>query len=606
MNLKLFLNYLVQISESDGIFIIFFIVVSFILIIIFFVLFFFYRKKDVIDKKRRYGKSYGSEFLYIIKKRSGTVYRYNLKDLNHYKTYLYDDFLKLFTLNNSMLFNDYLNVLLTESSSLKEMNETIDYKSKEAIVLLSVTDKGKQSTNHRVVFKCMDVDNVNDIIYLKGTHLFNLPVIETKSKKKIKRVEYHISEIVKLYEDGFFAKGSMFNIRFKKKEGVLSHYNEYELRYIILDSLYKEFKNNKDIYFYFKNEDEFEIDVLDSSFITIYNLNERLKIFIKSIQDTFEKYGYSYIYNYSLSGSLVSELYHEYDKSYEELKKKCLDNFDNNLTFSIFKKEDKNKESGSWIAKTEVIKVIRSQGVEASFRNVYDFKDHHVMNFGYMVNFRSLSVNFQSMDALKKAAKSSNSYKEIFSLCLKKAVPSYIANKENYYSKIFLPISYDEITIALRSLPYIKDIVNAHVVFTFSLNEILDLKDEDEEVIKTLKNIQLKGNEVAFLIKKENYDAIKDNELFNLVDFFIVNLDNEENLKADSKSFLLTHSLLEKLVPFKKVIIVINAKSLTEIELLYRSGVEYFSSDCISGYNTMIQPIDKKIYKKLITMINKN
>ena len=38
------------------------------------------------------------------------------------------------------------------------------------------------------------------------------------------------------------------------------------------------------------------------------------------------------------------------------------------------------------------------------------------------------------------------------------------------------------------------------------------------------------------------------------------------------------------------------------IEILVKSGVEYFSSDVISAKSQMLLPLDKKICKKLLNM----
>ena len=131
----------------------------------------------------------------------------------------------------------------------------------------------------------------------------------------------------------------------------------------------------------------------------------------------------------------------------------------------------------------------------------------------------------------------------------------------------------------------------------------MDLEDLTP-AINIIKDVQRKGHEVAVRCINGGF-KIK-TELGQVIDSFFVDLNLEENVKADSKSYIASHPFLDRLYQFHKPIIEVNAKSFSEVELLYRSGLTYFSSDAIQGYTEMIDKLDKKIIKKLTNLINNN
>ena len=247
--------------------------------------------------------------------------------------------------------------------------------------------------------------------------------------------------------------------------------------------------------------------------------------------------------------------------------------------------------------------VIKENLIRPSFRSIICLENNEIKIYGYQVKFKVLYDKFKSLDDLKKDAKINNNTKEIFSLCLKTAIPSYLTFRENFFTKLYIPINLNEIQYALLSIPYVERSNQAHLVFVLDINEFLDLEDLTP-AINIIKDVQRKGHEVAVRCINGGF-KIK-TELGQVIDSFFVDLNLEENVKADSKSYIASHPFLDRLYQFHKPIIEVNAKSFSEVELLYRSGLTYFSSDAIQGYTEMIDKLDKKIIKKLTNLINNN
>ena len=59
---------------------------------------------------------------------------------------------------------------------------------------------------------------------------------------------------------------------------------------------------------------------------------------------------------------------------------------------------------------------------------------------------------------------------------------------------------------------------------------------------------------------------------------------------------------LGKLSKYNKIIVSYEAPTLFIVEMLVKSGIEYFSCDAIEKKENIPKPIDKKIEKRLLRM----
>ena len=301
-------------------------------------------------KKQKTANILSSHFYYIINLKKHSVRRYNYRNFDKYKEMSFVEFLSNFAENE----RDKAKTFFTSFISKKEIDQ---YSNDVVSSFVMINSKFKHFVN-RILFKAIKIDYDEGIIYAESHRLFNLPCNLNKNKKKFKATTSSLGEIKKTYEDGFFAKGSFFVISFKKKDNIDTFFNEYQIRYIILDGLYKSFKTLSS-YFFFKDNDEFEIDLLDKNFIASYDVKNMTKRIIRRISEVFENYGFDNVYYFTITGSLVSELSHDFDLSYRALKECIEKNYEENLLYSIYRKEEANEDAKTWAIRTDVLKVIK-------------------------------------------------------------------------------------------------------------------------------------------------------------------------------------------------------------------------------------------------------
>ena len=569
-------------------FTVFFIVLEILLIFGLFITIFSFNF-SIKRNKKKYLEEHNSSFYYIINLRTQKVLKYNSRDLSVYKNETFVDFLSQFSSEEQ---NNVKNWLIENLNK-----DDFDRFDKCAVGLFTFADVKLNTLYKKIALKIVAVDQNDELIYLETTKLSNFPTNDYKNKKRVEKISYDLGEIKKSYEDGFFAKGSSYIISFQKKESVESIFNESFVKLLILDGLYSVLDKNN-VSFYFKNPSRFEIGLLDKGFVTVAQTKANLKKIYKKINETMEGYGLLNFYKYTVVGGIVSDFSHSFDTMYNSLYQYIGDNFDKKLDCTLYRKEE-NLNNALDNVKNEFHSIISRRGIEANYRSIVQVKEDRILNYGYFVNFKVKSNVFKNIEMLKKAGKQFNQCKGILSLCMKECVPPYYNARENYFSKLIIPINYDELDATLDQATRITHLNESHIVFLLDINEFLDIEDLNI-AYQTIKKVQLKGYEVGLLIREGEFQVKK--ELYEAIDMFFVDCELEENVKADSKSFINAHALLEKLVSYKKPIIEINARSFSEIELIYRSGIQYFSSDIIQSFSPMITPLDKKTIKKLVNI----
>ncbi len=550
----------------------------------------FYFKLSKKRDTKHYNEDYHSAYYFEINLRTQKVLKYNIRELGRSDEETYVDFLARFSSEDQ----NKVKVWLKNKLDNGDLFDKYDY---DNVDLFTITDLRTNSILRRVAIKIVDIKKDQDVVFLETFQLSNFPIPEFKNKRRSKKTIYELGEVKKNYEDGFFAKGSSYLICFFKKEDVESIYNESLLCYLILNDLYKLFDKNT-LQYYFKNPDTFEIGILDSNFITIADTRVRLEDISNSIMATMEAFGFNRTYDYTIIGGIVSDLSHSFGSMYNSLYQYIDENYEKNVKYGLFRKEE-NFKNASDNLRRELNNVIAARQIEALYRPIVQIKGDRIINYGYYSDFKIKNKNFKNLDALKRAGKQFNQCKGVISLCMKEVIPQYFNARENYFSKLIIPIDYDELEDSLDQAARVSHLKESHIVFLIDINEFLDI-DEMDEVIEKIKDAQIKGYEIGILMRQGEFNVKR--ELFEQIDVLFVDCELEENVKADSKSFISAHAFLEKIVSYKKPIIEINARSFNEIELIYRSGIQYFTSDCIQELSSMITPLDKKTIKKLINM----
>lgn len=565
-------------------------IIAVIILLAFAALLFFLFKFRSEANRIRYNRNYRKNCYYLIDIKSQSVVRYNFKNLSNVKEMSYTKFLSSFNDLDTDRFKNWIVQLFDD--------EEIDYKRKDYVNLFTFKVNRSKSSYNKIVFQVKYIEKAVGIVYLETTVLSNLPVVYTRNKRSIVKAFQSKGEIKKIYEDGFFGRGYYLSLRISKTDNSTSR-NDFVTGYILLDSLYSVL-NSTTAHYYVKDDKFIDISILDRHYVQQNDLVKIVEKINKKITETFELYGFFNMYQTSLIGAEVSDLSHDFDdmeKTIDTELKKMSGSVNN---ASIYQK---NVEKENILAiKAEIIKVSRTKQIDVSYQPIIKYANDEITNYGYLVDFKVHSQSFDEIDSLKKKALQYGVLKDVLGVMLNKALPLYREEKENYYSKVFVPLSLHDINLVNKILPnIIKKDVGYNIVCLFDLIEFNDI-DDYEPYFKLFKTLQLQGYEIALRVKVN--DFVMKKELFDAVDIILINSEFENNLKAESKSFIRAHTVFDRVFQLSKTIIAINLNSMVEVELLYKSGLQYFVGNAIAEPASEIVPLDKKVLKKLTNFNN--
>ena len=320
------------------------------------------------------------------------------------------------------------------------------------------------------------------------------------------------------------------------------------------------------------------------------NINE-------SINKTFELYGYDNSFDFYIVGGLVSELPHDTNKMYEELNNLFKNSLSTHSNIGIYEINNEDDEKSGY--KNEVNSIYRNKNITSTFTNVIKLNPQYNQlpsNYGYIAKFNIDSKTFSNFEELVEASEIYGKVKPIYATAIQSSLEIYLAQRESYFSKYIFHIKKEYINEVLPSINKMEKVEQAHIVFLVDMNELLDEKNESKK-LDLFKNIHTKGYEIAALIKSS--DILIDPLIYKEVDAFFIESNLKFGVKADSRDFMKIHSLLDRLVGFKKPLIIYESNGFTEIELFYKAGIYHFSSTILSKASATILPLDKKVVRKL-------
>ncbi len=316
-----------------------------------------------------------------------------------------------------------------------------------------------------------------------------------------------------------------------------------------------------------------------------------------SINKTFEFCGYDDSFDFYIVGGLVSELPHDTNKMYEELNDLFKNSLSSQSNIGIYEINKDDDEGMGY--KNEVISIYRNKNITSTFMNVIKLNPLYNQlpsNYGYIAEFNIDSKKFKNFDELVEASEIYGKVKSVYAAAIQNSLEIYLAQRESYFSKFIFNIKKEFISEVIPSINKMEKVDQAHIVFLVDMNELLDEKN-DSKKLDLFKNIHTKGFEIAALIKSS--DTLVDATICKEVDAFFIESNLKFGVKADSRDFMKIHSLLDRLVGFKKPLIIYDSNSFTEVELFFKAGIYHFSSTILSKASATILPLDKKVVRKL-------
>ena len=198
------------------------------------------------------------------------------------RTITYDKFLRLVHEKERSSFENWIREV-----SKKEYK----YDNHDNAKIFTTIFNEKRNVYLKSLYCIYQIDRKNNKLFLNGEYLLDTPCNYNKNKQRYSRPLQDYDDIIRLYDNGFFLRGCSISIKFEKKDNNYIAYNTEEVRFLLLDALFK-FLDGSTIYFYYKDPNEFEINLLDKKAITKYSLKKMLNNINNSINKTFELCGY--------------------------------------------------------------------------------------------------------------------------------------------------------------------------------------------------------------------------------------------------------------------------------------------------------------------------
>ena len=560
----------------------------------------FYFVSDKLSKKffeNKKSKKINLKEGVLINTKEEKVYFYDLKKLKHVQSIDLENYLNEF--QNKDKFIQWFIKFLDEPIDEERPDEYDVFYAKKII------KKNNKEYYQTIIFEFNNVDKRKRTVFLNNYLLDFIPndYIKDNINKKNKII-YDLKEIQEVYKDNLNEYGSFYLLEFSKKENSPANFNIELLKYLLINNFAKEGSKRK-LYFYLTNETN-ELIILDN-FISSYRKHEegflakRIESLQEKIEKIFEIYGLIDCYEYYIYGTFTSEVNgYLFDTTYNLMKK--LSNVDKNYKkkYTIYNKSLEqmiNKDNH----KEEVFKLIRNQAqsFDVKYRPIIHIANKRVVTLGYMSFIKPLNSGiFKDYKSFKKAAIKYKKDKDVFSLVNKKIISVFHEEKPNSQTKLLLDIGLELVSVANKNLN-LSSLPNDLFILGFEVNDLID-NENNENIINNLKSLKEKGCELALFTSTGDYN-LKD-RTYRLFDYFFFNSAFENNIKINDPAFIKARMYLGKLSKYNKIIVSYEAPTLFIVEMLVKSGIEYFSCDAIEKKENIPKPIDKKIEKRLLRM----
>lgn len=541
----------------------------------------------------------------------------NFKKLDNTVMMEYSDFLQNFYEEDIKKFDKWAKNLAT-GQILADSEDTVKLFS---FCTCSKTKKDFLKYTYRLMFCCTKINKEKKTLYLNTHFLYNLPIKDKKIFNKNSLGIYSIKEINQLYIQNTFRYGVMFFIKLYKKNNLPSSFNEYEIRYMLLNALCKKFKKLRthSYYYVFSDNDPLEliaircksneIGINARNISTVGKITNYIKRQIVYIEYLLEVKGFAGFYDYVITASQISKLDKDFTKSVDMLDKLASIAKEDKLKYLVYKDEFGSSQNIEDSYKAELAKIIRLNLLTVNFLPIYKIANVRVMNPGYIALVEPKQSLFKNMEEVKKVAIKYEQVKDLTSLIVRDVVPVFNDEKENLTAKLGLLLSVPQLEFMVRSFPHMNGTDDLNLILILNNDDLVFLENEKEsENLKaTFYNqidvLKARGYEIYLKIEVGNY--ILREKTYQMFDGYFVVSNLPSTIKLQSRSVQDSYALYNKMLKLGKPVVSYRAQSWQEIELLVKRGVYSFATEILSEPSSVLLPIKKKVSKRLSDMYKK-
>ena len=533
----------------------------------------FFLKKKMIKSNKEYVLEYD------YKKQRITYF--NKKDMNGVKMIDFDSYLRLFDEKCVVLVKEFLDDVI---NCKKDFNKTL------------ICDCKRSFQENYYTFCVIEIFQVNrekNLIHMQHYFLSNLPLIHISDTKKINKIKYSFNSSD---ED---INGYFLNAKNSYKGASIAF--EFSTEYLLYDYNYQNY-----IFYYFKNilatyiKKRVLVALSNNSFVLhdfsiSTNIGARrlaskilkdLKTFLElNLLDSKAK-----VYCAVVEHKYIRK--DEYNKVVKILKETLNEAKNKESELVFYDPQAKSEFFFDQSYKAAIESIIKNHSLKFKFQPVIN-KDS-LKEIAYFGKVYPISNLFSDIGEVKQYAYRLGLIKKLFSEILKYMCSKFYNEKNVDTSNVYLLYSVKpfELECCNSLLGYIQNVRYIQLVLVFDEVEVAKTLS-DKSIIEEYKKLANKGYLLGLDIKDKN--LILPDEVYALFKIYIYDTNYYNKNFADvSNSSLALVKAIEKLLKYKRVMILYNIKTTSELELRLKEGMKHLSGDIIGEENEMVLPISKK------------
>lgn len=246
--------------------------------------------------------------------------------------------------------------------------------------------------------------------------------------------------------------------------------------------------------------------------------------------------------------------------------------------------------------------LIKNRNIKITFRPIVNAK--RAKTIGYLTDIQPTNSLFNNFREMKDYAAKSNQIRELFALIAKESLAKFYNQRDDENLLLFLPVGLADQPAILRTLPNIPYAKDVKTILVLDESDPAFLRFTSDDIYNIVSELNDANIDISLVISDE--DLTLEKRVYEQIDWFIVDERLTKNIHADDRMRLRLASTLEKLIKYKKHIIISDLNSWTAIEFILKTGMIYVSSEEISQSSEMVLPVDKKKLERTRKLIDYN
>ena len=520
-------------------------------------------------------------------------------DTKNDKVYLFSK--KKLTGVREISINDYLKLFKGKSKEkIEEMLNMVKLNMAEEIPQLIEVNSIHSFKNKKIYFSVVNINSINlnlGTIHITQYFYNNIPAlygVDLKRENKIKSMFNVPKNVIKNRIMNAGSKGAGFLFHFDISTSYKNNDITVLIYYALINILAKYVNQNR-VLIKDKGSDLILLDFKASKRHKTYVVANLIK---KEFDKVIEMNGVSNRIKFTIAITENKFYPRDMQKIFKALHQTSVEAINKNKDFLFYENQNREEYYYDQSYKSEVISIVENHSLKYQFMPIIGVK--HFDAIGYFSKIIPVSNIFTEINEVKNHAYQSSYARELFSEISKHLLSKFVNEAGTAKDKVYLfyNLKHNEVGYANSLLGYIFASKRCNLVLSFNETDLLKHLDKNQDFIEPFRKLASKGYRLSLEVTLKTLEL--PDELYALFDYFIFDIKFfDENFDDISHSSLTLKRSIEKILKYKKRVIVSSVNSWSEMELRIQENLKYLAGDYISPFNDMILPLNKKIIDKI-------